>query len=1176
MAAPPGDWLAIDFETPLAPPAGGSVALDFPGSPAPPTRVGLGDTSKFGAPSIRLSRLLRAVGWQDSAFPIWPYKTPTIERDGQKVFPSAWVDGTVSSPTYVRWRRYIYPLGFTDFGYWIEQVPLIRARYFGGYIAPPGGPNLILNFSDLFVYQPGGSAVLEFGAFGAGTILGATLGQQGGFGTAVLTQSWQVLPPSIVNPSPFGALKVEGNIRYIQLSDGIYMSSFGVPTAIKTAVAILAPGIAPPSQTEPLNGNRPVPNPVIYNLTQILTGAGSINTFALPNTHILSHWIQYLNHSTYGVPPPGVGTPELTPQHREIFPLYITGPYWGTAAVKRQFFVDPVGWDSSFVSQPDELLVNVRRVHVHTGLADPAEYGIANVFNWRQDINLHNNGWYDTQWNFPVVYNLTQIVFVGPFEDNVDPDTWPNYYPFVNNVDRELRTFGHQSSRLGISAWIYNTADPVFPVGTDLTLWGTDTSVTHRIRTVFTGGWEEFYNSIYNTVWNAAVAIGPVSAGNASALGRPDPVANLNRTVKHHSGWDGPEWGVPFIDFALRYITPSFFKDVPAAFPEVRFNPFPIASVGVPESERFGGHEVRIFRRVAFPKSTNVHDPWFGEPIVANRNRSVWLYGLDHSDFGVAAVQNFVRYISPEWSSPYYFTPPAIMFRTRTVYPVTISIPTFPVLHRIRNDMPDPPSPQRIFLNVVLSNGEEGDGFGIPPPGVPWPAFKLFTIYPVAIDETARFGTHKVHTNNITPRFIFEDRLFGTPALVYTIQVYPPGLGGASSVSNLSRLTPWNIYAPLGDQKPPGYTPGPPNGYPHVIQSETVFGAPAVTNQHRTIGPVPTRVYGSAPWFDSFPMFGTATLTVRPHYVFMTGIKSLRFGQVVLWGVPQYVYLEDEMSHYGIANTQHWGANKVSFPPEPPSMLKNVYPVGMLTQAIPTAHRIELFNRQIFPVGVPHSGNPQQGFTSPWGVPMMGYTRTYTAGMGVQTRWGNNLIEFLHRPVYPFGWNNSSLEDGNLDNYRFPMKFVRKNPPVRPVSVPSTVVFGISTVTQRVRVVYSRGIDSYNSGSYCVKASSTVGPQGWESLLVGDIDRWEAGKVKAHGDDMGVVGIHRLLHPLRPSGFDTGAVTGPSVAPRVSPVGIPDTAFDGPSVTNPFGCTNRVVTPLPVLPTHIVSSPTVT
>ena len=61
------------------------------------------------------------------------------------------------------------------------------------------------------------------------------------------------------------------------------------------------------------------------------------------------------------------------------------------------------------------------------------------------------------------------------------------------------------------------------------------------------------------------------------------------------------------------------------------------------------------------------------------------------------------------------------------MYPTTITIPVFPVIHRIRKDSPDPPSQQRITLNDANGDGEESDGLGIQPPGMGAPTAKLAT-----------------------------------------------------------------------------------------------------------------------------------------------------------------------------------------------------------------------------------------------------------------------------------------------------------------------------------------------------------------------------------------------------------------------------------------------------------------
>ena len=978
--------------------------------------------------------------------------------------------------------------------------------------------------------------------------------------------------PAPISPSGgVGDAEVTFRVRYLS-PPGLDATLFGT-AIVQDAVLYARPGGIPPlNNLGPISGWR-IPAPTIDFRTKLVVVTNPPGAGGVSDQTTVTHFVQWVDLAGSGTDGANLPEPAIDFRYRTIFPISALSLEWGTAFVHRTTFVSPTGWESSTVPENNELLINTRRVYYYTGEADQAAYGNATVFNWRQDINLHNNGWYDTQWNFPVVYNLKREIVVAPFAENVNPDQWPNYLPFVGNKDRVLGAFGHISSRVGISTWIRNNAAPVLPEGTDMTLWGAGTFIAHRNRTVQAQGWDSFYNERYTVVWNKADVLGPAGVGDTSAFGRPNPVANLNREIKQHSGWVGPVWGVPFIAFARRFVTPGLFYDVPASFPEVRHNPFPITPVGIPWQGQVGGHDVMIFRREAFPKSANVHSvEWVGEPIVRNRNQTVAPYAYDQSLFGRPDIQNFVRYIAPEWVNPDYSTSPLISYRTRTMNPTPITVPVFSVLHRIRKDSPDPPSQQRITLNDANGDGEESDGLGIQPPGMGVPIAKLATIYPPSIDGLEWFGTAKVKTNAITPLNIFEDGLFGTPVLIFTQIVYPIGRASTASVSKQARMTPWNIYAPRGDQMPYGYTPA--SNVSHVIRSMAEFGTPAVANQHRSIGPVPSRDDDPANGFDFYPKFGPATFTLSRQYVAPNGIRSLRFGQIIFLNVPQYVNLDDDLNRGGIAPSTQWGGNAIGYPPVQPSLHRPVYPVG-LSATVWGEHAVGLFDRTIFVEGIEHSGNPQQFLTTPWGDALVGFPRRYVLGMGAQTLWGNNLIEFKNRPVYPVGWINCSLEDGNFDDYRFPMKVIRKNPLVRPASMGDVTVFGTCTVSQRVRTVYSRGVDSYNSGSHSVKASSTIGAQGWESLLIGDIDRWEAGKIKAHGDDMSEVGIPRLLHPLRASGFDSGVVVAPRIAPVVSPVGIPNIAFDGPSVTNPFGCTNRVVSPLPILSNQTVPSPVV-
>lgn len=974
-------------------------------------------------------------------------------------------------------------------------------------------------------------------------------------------------------------LRVEYRIRQVT-PVGYDATLFGSGTVQNKNVWVYPGGIAPLPQTGPQNQWR-IPQPTIWYRVRYLdlTNNRGIPPGIVTTTHLLTQFVQYVDFAARGIPPRGLGEPDVSNRYRTIFPAFLSSMIFGTPTVKRKIFVEPVGWDSAFLSENAELLINTRRVYHDSTPDNFAEYGNATVFNWVQNVNLDRNGWYDTQWNFPVVYNLKQEIRVGAFMDNLPPDQWGRYYPFVDNKNREVRTFGNVSSRVSIAGYIRNKADPIFPQGSDLTLWGADTFIAHRNRAVQPLGWDSFYNERYTVVWNLADVLAPASIAPKLAFGT-SVVFNRNREVKQHSGWEGPVWGLPFVAYGVRNITPSLFYDVPASFPEVRHNPFPIQPVGIPKLGQVGGHEVRIFRREVFPYAVNVHDLWFGEPIVRNRNITVYPYAYEQTEFGRPFIELFIRYIQTEGFRNDDVPKHLITRRTRDVAVQGMAPPLIVNIHRIRNLMPDPPGPQQIDLSKVGENGEVEDGFGIPPPGIDHKhKIDLRTIFPESVSATTRYGNPRVWSTTIIPEFFTAGVKVGTPTLIYTRHVNAKSVAPANITFGMPRMTPHNIYAPQGTERPNGYTP---NSAGRAIDSTLSsfdgsnrpwFGRTTVTNQHRVIGPAPRRT-GALDDLNGRTKWGTAVFTLRLKFVFVESIRSLRMGFPIFLGVPQYVNFDDPFYPQGIASSNAFGDTNVGFPVVI-DLTKRAYPSGFLAVRWGT-NRVELLNREVKPSGIPHRGNPQQNLTSPWGTALVGFPRRYTVGMGVQSLWGNNIIEFVNRPVYPEGWLNSTLEDPwDLENRRFPMKVTRINPPVPVASIGVSSAFGECSVSQWVRPVYARGVDGYNSGTHSVKASATINVVGWDSLLVGDIDRWEAGKVKPHGDDMSAVPAPRMRHTLRPSGEDGSELGDTRVASVLSPIGIPATVSDGPTVTNPFGCTNRVITVLPILTTQTVSAPVV-
>lgn len=967
---------------------------------------------------------------------------------------------------------------------------------------------------------------------------------------------------------------------------GWLSSLISVPAVVNTARAIVAPGIAPPPQTGPV-AQREVPPPWISFWTRTLdlnSPSRGIAPPAFPTNHVIAFDTQFIDLAGRGLSTWGTGTARVEFTTRYVTPPFIASNVFGSHNVARIQVAAPTGWESSFISENHELDINLQRILHHSGAADPAAYGALAIRN--QFELAAPQGWGSSAFTPPIIYNFDQYLFVQPYMGtNDDPTQWPNYYPFVENQHRHVGPSGWQSSRFSIIGNIIeNTAAPLLPPGLDATIWGPETFIAHRIRHVGPGGWDSFYNTHYAVVFNNAVVLAP-QGWDSAQVGTPGQVGNLNRTVKHIFPYGGETVGTAFIAYRIRTVYPSLFYDVPSGFPEVRFNPYPVSPTGI-SPPQFGGHTVFERFTILYPPPVNVHNtPWVGQPNVENRNKTLLVFPSDQSIYGLHKVSNFDTYVGALGSDVAVWGSHLIAMRTRTIATAPVSVPVFSVTHQIRNVLPDPPSRQLIAPPGTFT-GNSGENPGV----IPAPHIRLATFYPIGFTDT-RVGQHAVRSNSIIPQpWPFNLDQFGTPTLVYTQYILPkiipwPNREPPESSSDQNwvwaqrpRVSPHTIYAPSSDQATEQARDNHPSNSPHVVDHHLsvssgqwsrgggwpFFGRPDISNQYRTIGPVPAH-YGWSPT----SRIGGHELTLRRRFVYPNPIMSLRTGTVSLWGVTQFVDLS--AFNDGIPPLNSFGGTVVAHPPLPPF----ASPSGFVATLWGT-HRVELFIRTVAPQGIPHRGNPQQGLTNPWGLPLVGFPRVYQWGGYVLTLWGNAWVSHKNRELPVEGWDSLSLEDEDLGSFADRMRVHRRNPSDGIVGIGPDSAVGDHTVTHSVRTILGRGISGYNSGDHIVKTASTILPAGWDSLEVGDIDRWEAGKIKPHGDDLSIIGTPRMLNPLRPSGPADGAVGVPRMGVPLYPLGIPDIGFAGPSVSNPFGCTNRVVTPLPILSQQNVPQPVVT
>ena len=994
------------------------------------------------------------------------------------------------------------------------------------------------------------------------------------FGTSELVPGSAKVAAIGVSFQVFGSPVIQNWIRYLTPS-GFIATQWGTATLQNKNISTYPGGIAPPPQTGP-NGDRQIPSPFIdFRIRYLTPGGIAVPTNQIANTHVVAFEIQFIDLAGRGPNPWATGNARVEYTVRYIEPPFIASNIFGSHNVARIQVTVPSGWESSFISENHEFDINLQRIIIPTGEADPAGYGVTHVRN--QFEVLYPTGWLSQNINFPIVYNLDQYVFVQPYMGtNSDPTQWPNWAPWVENRTRYLGPGGWRSSRFSVIGNIVkNTADPVFPPGTDMTLWGEGTFIAHHIRYVGPEGWDSFYNTQYTVIFNNAAVVAPQGWYSAQ-VGTPEQVINLNRTVKHIFPYGGETVGTAFIAYRVRAVYPSLFYDVPSGFPEVRFNPHPIAPAGIAPPQ-FGGHTVYEHFTIAYPKSVNVHAvPWVGEPIVENRNKTLRVFPSDQSLYGLAKVFNYNTHLTITVGDLTVWGSHLISYRTRTITVAPISVPVFSVTHRIRNVIPDPPARQLIEPNGLYIGQESNPGI------VPSPGIRLAIIYPAGINEEG-YGKPILTRNTIeVPPGPFNLDQVGTPTLIFTQYLFPRVIPWPNTTPPVSssdqnwvkpRVTPHTIYAPSADQATQQAKDNHPST-PHRIDELMGnggwpwFGRPNVSNQHRVIGPVPSH---SSPGLSPTVRFGNQTFTLSRQYVYPTPIRSLRFGLIMFLDVPQYVNLDS--SHNGIAPLNDFGQHTVA--PPPVVVTPEAKPSGFVA-TLWGQHRVELFIRTVSPQGIPHRGNPEQGLTNPWGLPLVGFPRVYNWGGYVLTLWGNTWVSHKNRELPVEGWNSLSLEDDDLGSFADRMRVRRRNPSDGIVGIRPDSAVGNHTVTHSVRTILGRGISSYNSGDHIVKTVATILPAGWDSLEVGDIDRWEAGKVKPHGDDLSIMGTPRMLHPLRPSVPSDSAVGTPRVGVPIRPMGIPEIGFAGPSVSNPFGCTNRVVTPLPILSQQTVPQPVVT
>ena len=753
---------------------------------------------------------------------------------------------------------------------------------------------------------------------------------------------------------------------------GINDSAFGTATIYNTTTYVLPGGITPNPQTG-ANSLREVPSPMIDLRTKYALPTSIAPPVTQFGTHYVALFYQFIDLAGRSILHGSFGSATIDFKNRYVYPAFIASNIFGSTEVVRTLYVYPSGFggDTFPITHTVEDFSN--RVQAHSGSADQAGYGIASLRNSREFLYVQNNHWVAEQFSTPSVYNKTQQVYALPYEDtNGEPAGYGMH--LIENKNRVLGAFGHQDSRFSFySADIQNKAVAISPLGMD-TLWGSHL-VAYRNRQLLTQGFDAFLSGPYGVVYNNARVL--TTTGVAPGTLGAATIFNRNRTVSQYTPYVGGEFGTAFVAYRIRYVGPFPFNDIPAAFPEVRFNPHPFAPTGI-DSYRTGVPDVSIHFNIIAPHSVNVpSNPAIGEPYIQNRNKIIAPYAYEQTTFGVQDIQNYIRYITPTVGDTPLFGSAQIADTRRSVFSAPFSSYSVSTFNQVRNVIPDPPG-QR---NIVVF------GFGPSSIHVGAPTMSYQTLFPLGINSSG-YGTAAVKTNTITYTWVFDDYV-GTPSLIGTQYVYPrqipypasPGLGESDVFTTKPRVSPHTIYAPGADQATQQAKDN--NGAGAEIIDVVLwtafpyhFGVTTISNKNRTISAIAPATQDTT--------YGTPAVSLKTRRIYPIGFRFVRFGAHSTNG-PQYV------RPTGANTPTAFGTHNLTNAYVSPYL----YAVGSDVSEFGRPD-VNNFNRNLYPAGAEQTTFGTASVHPPVRLEVVGF---------VATRWGDTMVSYKNRFIHPQGFN---------------------------------------------------------------------------------------------------------------------------------------------------------------------------
>lgn len=833
--------------------------------------------------------------------------------------------------------------------------------------------------------------------------------------------------------------------------------------------------------------------------------------------------IRVVQLNSQGIDPGPIGAASIQLVTRYIEPPWFAPLAWGLPLIGFDIQVPIVGFDSSLFGTAF-VHDNSQSTQV-TGISSAA-FGVAEIYQldrqiyptviWESD---------ESRIPVPVIYNLNQFIVQAYIETQWTLGGFGDY-THIYNVNRVVDLIGNGMGppylQIPIGHEIYNNAVGVVPTGIDSAIFGGHL-IAYKDRTVPASSWLSEIIGEFLVVYNTAVAIAPVGF-ETSAIGVPESVVNTRRYFPHIGmGYDTSEFGTAFVAPAIRNVAPTqvigpeTWGDATVWFENRQIEP--------------AGFQYTPFGTLAFDIHFNIVRP--------NTMPPVDLYGL-------AQVRNVTPHIGPYWdeASFTHFGATSIFNRNNYYAIEGFGGPTFGLhyiadrrqtiqvsgflsfrlvtTHVIRNEIPDPPGAQSIFPS------------GIELSVVPAPSVTANSLYPVLFDATL-FGDATVYLNGIFPTGIAPPRdgpdnsEVGTPTVNPT-QFVDSTLGETLGISN-PRFTPYTIYAPMGapqqakDNHPPGLEEPMDDYIGNGVMP--VWGHATITNKNRRITQT-----GSG----DFMRFGDPFVSPNPGVLAPDGIKSFKYG------VPR-INNGQELLTYGFAFDTFGDASIAHVP-----LFNRTIPVVGAVATLWGNTVVSNFIRYYSPAGI---DSVRFGTAWPQHPPPPAEPDGYVA-----TLWGSAMVAYRIRHMQIEGFDSFECDD-SPGHFADRMRVIGLNPVIGPAGFVSEA-FGTPAAGLSQRII---GVQGIPVGPIAVPVPVVakrniiaLASYGIDSAVFGDVQRWEAGKIKPQGEDFFEAGVHMLARTIVDVTLGyLGQHPAPSVAHSIG-VGGFDASEYGEAVAMAFGC----------------------